>query len=133
MKPALLLLLALAPAARAQVIECPKFYPWEDTPLAEVPHQHKGKGFVAKSALRGAGMYGGELRGQGELQGDAQKVRGGWDVRHGFAPGDQKWLVCTYGGGDVTWWEQIDPKVTSCIVKTRGSGRDPLDVKATCS
>jgi hypothetical protein len=127
-----LLLLVLAPAAAAQVIECPKFYPWQDTQIAEVPHQHRGTGFVAKAQLSGAGMYEGELNGRGELQGDRRKVKGGWDVRHGFAPGGQKWLVCSYGAGEVTWWEQLDPKVTSCTLQTREGGRDPMDIKATC-
>jgi hypothetical protein len=129
---ALLFACLVAPAAHAQVIECPKFYPWQDTPIAEVPHQHKGKGFVAKTKLTGAGMYAGDINGQGELHGEEQKVKGGWDVRHGFAAVDQKWLVCSYGSGQVTWWEQLDAKVTSCMLQTREGGRDPMDIKATC-
>jgi hypothetical protein len=132
MRRALLLCLFLAPAAQAQVIECPKFYPWQDAPLAETPHEHKGKGFVAKARLTGAGMYAGELNGRGELQGDRQKVKGGWDIRHGFAAGDPKWLVCSYGGGGIAWWEQLDPKVRSCTLQTREGGRDPMDARATC-
>jgi hypothetical protein len=132
MRRAFLLCLILAPAAHAQVAECPKFYPWQDTPITEAPYQHKGKGFIAKAKLAGAGMYTGEQGGRGELQGDPRKVKGGWDVHHGFARGDKKWLVCSYGGGDITWWEQLDPKVTSCLLQTREGGRDPMDVKVTC-
>jgi hypothetical protein len=132
MKTLPLLLLVLAPAALAQVIECPKFYPWQDTQLAEVPHQHKGAGFVSKATLSGAGMYTGELNGKGELMGDGKKVKGGWNVQHGFAPGEAKWLVCTYGKGDVTWWERIDPRVTACTLEVREAGREPASVKATC-
>jgi hypothetical protein len=133
MRAAALLLLILAPAAAAQVIECPKFYPWQDTELAEVPYQHKGKGFVAKTKLTGAGMYIGELNGQGELMGAGTKVRGGWDIEYGFGP-EPKWLVCSYGSnGDIRWWEQIDSKMTRCTLKMREGGRDPMDAKLTCT
>jgi hypothetical protein len=132
MRALALAFLFAAPGALAQVIECPKFYPWQDTPMSETPYQHKGKGFVAKAKLAGAGMFTGEANGREELVGDGRKVKGGWDVRHGFAGGETKWLVCSYGNGDITWWEQLDPKITSCTLQTRERGRDPMDVKATC-
>ena len=132
MKRILLACIFIAPAASAQVVECPKFYPWQDTPIAEVPYQHKGKGFVAKAKLAGAGMYTGEINGHGELMGDSRRVKGGWDVQHGFAAGAAKWLVCSYGRGDITWWEQIDGKATACKVEVRDGGRDPMSVRATC-
>jgi hypothetical protein len=122
----------LASAAEAQVIECPKFYPSEDTPLAEVPYQHKGKGFIAKARLNGASMFTGEINGQVELHGDRAKVKGGWNVRYGFAPADVRWLVCSYGGGDIAWWEQLDTKTTSCQLELREMGSDPMSVKLTC-
>lgn len=128
----LLLACLVAPSVQAQVIECPKFYPWQDTQLAEVPHQHKGQGFVAKAKLSGAGMYIGEVNGQGELMGDGKKVKGGWDTEYAFGPGP-KWLVCSYGrSGDIRWWEQIDSKATRCTLKLREGGRDPMEVKLTC-
>lgn len=130
---ALLLALLVAPAVQAQVIECPKFYPWQDTKLAEVPHQHKGAGFVSKAKLSGAGMYTGELNGQGELMGDGKKVKGGWDVEYGFGL-EPKWLVCSYGSsGEIRWWEQIDPKATRCTLTMREGGRAPMDAKLTCT
>lgn len=129
---ALVLAALVAPAVQAQVVECPKFYPWQDTPLAEVPYQHRGQGFVAKSVLRGASMYTGEINGKEELVGDPRKMKGGREVAYGFEPGESKWLVCSYGDGSVTWWERMDPKATSCLVRTRDGGRDPTDVKATC-
>ena len=123
----------LAPTVHAQVVECPKFYPWQDTPLAEVPYRHAGKGVVARAQLSGASMYVGDWNGRGELVGDGKKVRGGRDTRYGFEPGDVKWLVCTYGrDGSVTWWEQMDPKATSCVVRLREGGRDPMEANATC-
>lgn len=134
MRPALLLCLALAPAARAQVIECPKFYPSGNTALAETPYRHAGQGFVARAQLRGAGMYTGEANGREELQGEVREVKGGWEARHGFAAGDRKWLVCSYGaGGDIIWWERIDPKVTRCTLQVHNAGSgNPMDAKATC-
>jgi uncharacterized protein YfiM (DUF2279 family) len=122
----------LSPAVHAQVIECPKFYPWQDTKLAEVPYQHKGQGFVAKAKLAGAGMYTGEINGRGELMGDSSKVKGGWDVQHSFAAGETKWLVCSYGRGDITWWEHIDARATRCTLKLRQGGRDPISATLTC-
>jgi hypothetical protein len=132
MKRLILVTLLLGSGVQAQIIECPKFYPWEDTPLAEVPHQHKGKGFIAKARLEGASMYTGAINGHGELQGDRNKVKGGWDVRYGFESADTRWLVCSYGGGDITWWEQLDSKTTSCKLEIREMGRDPKGVKLTC-
>lgn len=124
--------LLLASTAHAQGIECPKFYPWQDTPLSEVPHEHKGKGIVAKAKLTGASMYAGEMGGQGELHGDRKKVRGGWDVQYGFAPRDARWLVCSYGGGDITWWEQLSTKATRCKLEVRETGGDPMSAKLAC-
>ena len=132
MRAALLVLLALAPQAYGQVVECPKFYPWEDTVLAEVPYRQEGKGVVAKGRLRGATAYTGEFNGQEELQGMRKDVKGGLDVQYGFAPGESKWLVCTYGSGDISWWERLDSKVTSCKLSVRKSGADPLDIRMTC-
>jgi hypothetical protein len=129
---ALLIACFITPTVWAQTVECPKFYPSEDTSLAEVPYQHKGKGIVAKGKLTGAGMYIGEPGGQGELRGDDRQVKGGWDINYGFGT-EPKWLVCSYGrNGDVTWWEQIDSKATRCTLKIREGGRDPVDAKLTC-
>jgi hypothetical protein len=133
MKTLLLALLAVSTSTTyAQVIECPKFYPWQDTRLAEVPPQHKGTGLLAKSRLAGASMYTGELGGQAELQGDGKKVKGGWEVNYGFASGDARWLVCSYGA-QITWWERMDPKATACKLEVREGGRDPASAKVTCT
>ena len=103
MKKTLAILLLLAPAARAQVIECPKFYPSQGTQIVDTPYMHDGHGFIARAQLRGAGMYTGEPGGQDELQGDRRRAVSGWDVQHSFAGGDRKWLVCFYGSGEITW------------------------------
>jgi hypothetical protein len=133
MRRALLLWATLAPAVHAQVIECPSFYPSTDTALAEVPHQHKGRGFVAKSPLRNALMYAGEINGHQALVGEPHKVKGGRDLHHGFEPGESKWLVCFYSEDrEIAWWEQLDPKVTNCVVQIREGGQGPMSVKATC-
>ena len=128
---ALMLTFLIVPAVHAQVIECPKVYPGQDTPLAEVPYRHTGKGVVTRAQLSGASMYVGDWNGRGELVGDSSKVRGGRDTRYGFEPGDVKWLVCTYGrGGEVQWWEQIAPGVTNCTLQLRG--RSPMSAWLQC-
>jgi hypothetical protein len=133
MKALVFALLAVSTSTtRAQVTECPRFYPWQDTRLAEVPPQHKGTGVLTKSRLASAAMYAGELGGQAELQGDRQKVKGGWDVLYGFARGDARWLVCSYGA-QITWWEQMDPKATSCKLEVRDGGRNPASAKVSCT
>ena len=133
MRRALLLCAALARDVHAQVIECPKFYPSTDTALADVPYQHKGRGFVAKSPLRNALMYAGEINGKQALVGEPHKVKGGRDLHHGFEPGESKWLVCFYGEDrTIAWWEQIDPRVTSCVVQVREGRNTPMTVRATC-
>lgn len=132
MRGYLLFLLALAPHVHGQQIECPKFYPSEDTVLTEVPYRHQGKGLVAKARLRGASTFLGEFNGRTELRGLRKDVKGGFDVHHGFSPGDPKWLVCTYGAGDISWWEQLDSKFTNCRLSVRESGDNPLDIRMTC-
>ena len=133
MRCALLLCTVLAPAAHAQVIECPQHYPSQDTPLAEVPHQHNGHGFVAKSPLRNALMYAGEINGRQALVGEPHRVKGGRDLHHGFERGERKWLVCFYGEDrTIAWWEQVDPKVTNCVVQVREGEKNQMTVRATC-
>lgn len=119
--------------ANAQAVECPTFYPWQDTPIAEVPYQHKGKGFIAKAELSGAGMYTGELNGRGELMGDRRNVKGGMDVHFNFPLPESRWLVCSYGNaGDITWWEQLETKARQCKLEIREKGRDPMRATLTC-
>lgn len=109
-------LMILAPAAQAQVLECPKFYPWQDTVLTEVPYNHTGKGLVPKGRLAGAGLTIGEFNGGGDIQGDRKQVKGGWEVDFGVLRG-RKWFVCHYEPGNTSWWEQLDDKETACKLK----------------
>lgn len=89
------------------------------------------KGRVKKSKLSGASMYVGEWSGKGELIGDSAEVAGGNDIRFGFQPGDEKWLVCTYGSaGEIQWWERGDRGATSCTLQIRG--RDPVTARFLC-
>jgi nitric oxide synthase oxygenase domain/subunit len=108
MRTALFSLLFVVPIVQSQVVECPKFYPWPDTQVAEVPYQHKGTGFIAKAKLAGAGMYTGELNGKGEMQGSVGKLRAagtstiasrpasrnGWSASTAVAisPGGSSWI-----------------------------------------
>jgi hypothetical protein len=103
MKACLLILLAVAPAVRAQVVECPKFYPWQDTVLAEVPYGHKGKGMVTKERLTGAGLTVGEFNGGGDMQGLRKNVKGGHEVDYGTidgATGQQEGRLPAAGAGE---------------------------------
>lgn len=75
MKKLLLACLISAPAIQAQVIECPKFYPWQDTPLSEVPYGHKGMGMVAKGRLTGGSMYRGDPKDRSDVMGEYKKVK----------------------------------------------------------
>lgn len=130
MRTALLLLVALAPHEHAQVVECPKFYPWEDTVLAEAPYRHQGKGVVAKGRLRGASLSR-RVQRPGGTAGHAQRREGRIRRAVRVCDGESKWLVCTYGGG-IAWREQLDSKVTSCKLSVREAGTDPLDIKIAC-
>lgn len=122
-------------AAQAQEISCPKFYPFEDTALAEVPYQHSGKGILKKQELSGANWMGGDFNDTfGEMAGKRDKVKGGVDVP---VPGFAKWFVCWYGGGQaVAWWEALKPdahKSGNCKIQIRDKiGRDPMDIKLVC-
>ncbi|HEV7817331.1 MAG TPA: STY0301 family protein [Janthinobacterium sp.] len=128
---ALFAALVLASTANAEVIECPKLFPSKDITLSEVPLGHKGNARVQRAHLSLAYMYVGELYGEQYLVGpDVRNSKGGMDIEHGFRPEDTKWLVCRYGGnewsrseqgvsGTIEWWEKLDPKITSCVLKIR--------------
>src|SRR5438067_6761356 len=111
MKRLLIVCLLFAPAAKAQEISCPKFYPWQDTVLPEVPYRHNGKGVLNKQELSGAYWMAGEFNDTfGEMVGEAVKVKGGVDIA---VPTFAKWFVCWYGGGRaVAWWEELKPDTT---------------------
>lgn len=137
----ILLLALLFPfPALAEVVECPKFYPWEDTTLAEVPFGHSGLGNVVKSPLAGASIWEREPRGKGtELVGETRKVKGGSDTRFRFGPVEEKWLACFYGrDGSIQWWEKLARTSTSCMVEARTAGarkdypNDPISVRVSC-
>lgn len=129
--------LVLASTAKAQEIECPKFYPWQDTVLAEVPYKHNGKGVVAKEELSGASAMGGDFNSKPPTEfigGPSKKVKGGTDIQ---MPLDTRWFVCWYGRGrTVAWWEELkhDPdKVEECTMKIRNKvGREPMAIKFAC-
>lgn len=133
MKAFILTCLIPGAAAYAQVVECPKSYPWKDTVLAETPSQHKGKGIVGQQLLTGAGLNVGEFNGGGDIQGRRQDIKGGYEVHFGSWSGP-KWLVCTYGPGNaVSWWEELSSKETDCkltVLKKKSNG--PVDATLAC-
>lgn len=136
----LLLALCFPLAALAEVVECPKFYPWEDTRLAEVPFGHSGMGNVVKSPLAGASMWEREPLSKGaELVGETKKFKGGSDTKYELGPGEEKWLACFYGrDGAVQWWEKLGRTLTSCVVEVRTVAarkdypNDPASVRVVC-
>jgi hypothetical protein len=136
MNKLLLACLILAPAAQAQEVSCPKFYPWQDTVLTEVPYRHVGKGVVPKQELSGASAMGSPYNAPHppiEFQGSTEKkLKGGVDLA---MPTLTKYFVCRYSGG-VTWWEELkhDPKkVNGCTMKIRDKvGSDPMDISFAC-
>lgn len=137
MKKLLFACLILTSTAQAQEVACPKFYPWEDTVLAEVPYRHEGKGVVAKEELSGASAMGSPYNFKPPIEfigGPAKNVKGGADIE---MPLDTRWFVCYYGKGTtIAWWEELkhDPnKVKNCTMKIRDKmGRDPMDIKFIC-
>jgi hypothetical protein len=135
MNKLLFLCLLFTGAAQAQEIVCPKFYPWEDTVLAEVPYQHTGKGVIKKQELSGANWMGGDFNDTfGEMAGGTDKVKGGVDIA---VPTSAKWFVCWYGGGRaVAWWEELRldrSEAKNCKIEIRDKvGRDPMDARLVC-
>ncbi|WP_136419537.1 STY0301 family protein [Herbaspirillum sp. ST 5-3] len=130
MKAIVLSCIFLASSLSAQTIECPKFYPSEDTHLTETPYNHSGKGIVRRAELKDASAFIGEINGGGELQGARKDVKGGYDVE---LPLNARWFVCEYGN-DVQWWEELklNPKITSCTMQVRQSKKLPMDAKLVC-
>jgi hypothetical protein len=134
MKRLLLICLFIVPAAQAQEISCPKFYPSEDAILTSVPYQHSGKGVLKKQELSGANWMAGDFNDTfGEMAGGSDKVKGGMDIT---VPTVAKWFVCWYGGGrTVGWWEELKPGAIKgrCKIRVRNKiGRDPMDIKLVC-
>ena len=131
MKGLLFAALVLTSTANAEVIECPKILPTEDTTLSEVPFGHNGSMRVQRSHLSFAYMYVGKIYGEQYMVGaDVKNSKGGMDIEYGFRPENTKWLVCRYGGdewshstngvvGTIEWWERLDPKITACVLKVR--------------
>lgn len=117
-------------SAQAQTVECPKFYPWEDTTIPEVPYQHRGKGLVKRQQITGAGAFVGEMNGHGEIQGGRADVKGGYDIELPLAI---RWFVCEYGD-NIRWWEELKlgPNVKSCTIQVRENKKYPMDAKLVC-
>lgn len=134
MKWSLLASLVVASSAQAQVIECPKVYPSQDTVLSEVPYQHKGKGLVHKAKLSGAAMSEGEFNGDAMsiMHGLSKETKGGWEEEFPKfrAP---KWLICYYEPGNISWWEEVGSEPVACKLKvTTRNAEGTMDAVLTC-
>jgi hypothetical protein len=116
--------------AQSETAACPIFYPSDDTPIAETPYQHMGKGIVKRRPLRDASAFDGEFNGATELQGARQDVKNGYDVE---LPLVTKWLVCSYGNG-IEWWERLKPaeRAKSCRLQVRKPKGQPVDARFVC-
>lgn len=108
----ILLILALTSHAHAQELACPKRHP--EAPAAR---------------LIGGSMYHGAAH-EYELIGIQSKARRGYDVQHGFARSEVKWLACWYEGMPA-WWRRVDPQATECTVRHREDDSG-VSVKMAC-
>jgi hypothetical protein len=132
MKRLILLIAFVPPPAMAQVFECPKFYPNQDTVLSEVPYRHDGKGVIARGEITGGRWMGGEFNDTfGVMQGPAPKNVPGETIS--VVPTFARWLVCDYTSG-VQWWEELKlAELKQCSLHVRDrTKRDPMDVKLVC-
>jgi hypothetical protein len=135
MRLALFACLIVASTAQAQVIECPKFYPSQDTVLPEVPYQHKGKGLVRKAKLSGAAMSEGEFNGDAMsiMHGLRTETKGSWEEEFPKFHG-RKWLVCYYEPGNISWWEELGSEPVACklkVTKQKSVGAS-MDARVSC-
>lgn len=109
---ALLLACLVAPAAAAQVAECPQ------------SHQSQR---LTSAAIREGAEHQIELAG-----GDETKTRGGFDVLYRFPGREVKWLACYYGStGAVDRYERMDEGAKECRLQVRKS-RAVVTAKLTC-
>lgn len=109
---ALLLALVLAPAAHAQVIECPR--------------SHQALPLTA-AAIREGADHEIELAG-----GDETKARGGYDILYRFPGREVKWLACFYGSkGKGERYERMDERAKECRLQVRES-KAATTAKMTC-
>ncbi|TFW35988.1 STY0301 family protein [Massilia horti] len=121
--------LVLSSTAYAGVLKCPDRYPTKNITVSDESSNRKIIGRIQGTSLSNAYMVSGELYAQQEMVPDIRKVKGGLDIGFNFLH-DQKWLVCVYGGnelspkdqatsGTIDRWEQIDPKFSECVVQLR--------------
>ena len=133
---AIVAVLVLANAlARADELTCPGAYP--DNPISlPTSSAPDGAGVVRRATLSNAYLYAGKLHGDAfgfeATVGTARTThaKGGWDTEYQFAPSEPKWLVCAYGGnelsggkprrqGAIELWKAIAPDATHCALKLR--------------
>lgn len=122
-------------AVGAHELKCPASYPSNPISLPERPPGQAGVGEVRGGSLSDAYIYAGELHGRAygfdAVTGpEPIRVKNGWNTEYTFTPSETKWLVCAYGGnelsrakprvqGKIEWWEPIAPRVTRCVLQVR--------------
>ena len=128
------LLLLVSAAASADELYCPDVYP--DKPISlPRPSGQAGAGLVKTAGFSNAYLYAGKLHADA-FGFDAQvgrterkRVKGGWNTTYNFTPSETKWLVCAYGGnelsrhtdrqGPIEWWQPISLASTRCTLQFR--------------
>jgi hypothetical protein len=141
-------LLLMSAAAGAHEVRCPETYPSNQMKLPTSSPGQTGSGVVRAGILSDAYIYIGELHAQvggfDSMVGPAPKrVKGGEDIEYSFSPSESKWLVCAYGGnelskakprrqGRIEWWEPIAPRSTSCVLQVR-EAKQPYQLPSTWS
>ncbi|WP_426196722.1 STY0301 family protein [Massilia sp. DWR3-1-1] len=123
---ALLASLLLCAGAQAKEFHCPSQYPSETHALVGDTHT-----FVSPSRLVRAGVYWGELGGQGEMHGDRKTSKDAVLVRFGLPEKEKKWFVCEYGNSSITMWTAIEDRATECLLQQSSRG-GVVTVRAQC-
>lgn len=145
-----LLSFTLSVAAQAETFQCPEYYPAKPVVLSDAPAGHRGSGLIRGAKLSSAYISTDTLHsdpsGFNAMQLTPQKVKGGWDTEDHFQPGDNKWLVCVYGGdgrssmdnpragASIEWWEKLSPNLSYCALhfrEVKSLSRAPSDWIAT--
>jgi hypothetical protein len=109
---ALLLNLLVAPAAVAQVAECPR--------------SHQSLSLTA-AAIREGDDHQIELAG-----GDKTRTRGGYEILYWFPGRETKWLACYYGrNGEAERYERMGERTKECRLQVRES-KTEVTAKMTC-
>lgn len=130
--PWMLIAAAVAlPIAALAAVVCPATLP--GVRANEVPAGWKA--FPPASVrLAGGGLLRGDPSREVYLRGDSEKTRSGSISVSDFAPGEEKWLWCGYGGTSALQIaKRLPDSATVCTVTYKATQRDGITaIDATC-